>query len=116
MAVLLVAVLHFIKDGDYPYAIVEGLKEAMAPGSYLVLSHVTGDNLTSDITTSVGKLYEGTTAPGTTRTRSEILRFFDGLELVPPGLVNVSEWRNDFMPEQPGRTIFYAGVGLKSLR
>lgn len=88
----------------------------MAPGSYLVLSHVTGDNLTSDIITSVGELYEGTTAPGTTRTRSEILRFFDGLELVPPGLVNVSEWRNDFMPEQPGRTIFYAGIGLKPLR
>ena len=116
VAVLLVAVLHFIKDGDYPYAIVEGLKKAMAPGSYLVLSHVTGDNLTSDITTSVGELYEGTTAPGATRTRSEILRFFDGLELVPPGLVNVSEWRNEFMPEQPGRTIFYAGVGRKPLQ
>jgi S-adenosyl methyltransferase len=113
IAVLLVAILHFIQDDERPHEIVERLKEAMAPGSYLVISHVTGDNVTPDITARVQKLYEGTTAPSAPRTRSEILRFFDGLDVVPPGLVNVSQWRNDFMPEQPGRTIFYAGVGLK---
>jgi hypothetical protein len=72
-----------------------------------------GNNVTPDITAKVRKLYEGTTAPSTPRTRAEILQFFDGLELITPGLANVSEWRNDFMPEQPGRTIFYAGVVLK---
>lgn len=113
VAILLVAILHFISDDERHYEIVERLKEAMAPGSYLVISHVTGDNVTADVTAKVQELYEGTTAPSTPRTRSQILRFFDGLELVPPGLVNVSEWRNDFMPEQPGRTIFYAGVGMK---
>jgi hypothetical protein len=116
VAILLVAVLHFIKDNERPYAIVERLKESMAPGSYLVISHVSGDNLTPDITARVQELYEDTTAPSAPRTRSDILRFFDGLELVPPGLVNVSEWRNEFMPEQPDRTIFYAGVGLKPPR
>jgi hypothetical protein len=113
VAILLVAVLHFIKDSEYPHEIVEQLKESMAPGSYLVVSHVTGDNVTPDITAKVRKLYEGTTAPSAPRTRAEILQFFDGLELITPGLANVSEWRNDFMPEQPGRTIFYAGVALK---
>ena len=102
--------LHFIRMRT-PYAIVEQLKEAMAPGSYLVISHATGDNLTPEIVAGVGELYEGTTAPSDHPDASEILRFFDGLELVTPGLVNSSEWRNDFMPEQPGRTIFYAGIG-----
>ncbi len=110
---LLVAILHFVKDQERPYEIVERLKESMAPGSYLVVSHVTGDSVTPDITAKVRELYEGTTAPSAPRTRSDILRFFDGLELVPPGLVSVSEWRNEFMSEQPGSTIFYAGVALK---
>ena len=113
VAILLIAVLHFIKDSEYPHETVERLKESMAQGSFLAISHVTGDNVTLDTTAKVRKLYEGTTAPSTPRTRSDILRFFDGLKLVPPGLANVSEWRNEFMPERPGRTIFYAGVGLK---
>lgn len=113
VAILLVAILHFITDDERPYQVVERLKQAMAPGSYLVISHVTADNATPDVTAGVKHLYEGATAPSAPRTRSEILRFFDGLEIVTPGLVNVSEWRNDFMPEQPGRTIFYAGVGQK---
>lgn len=113
VAILLVAVLHFITDNERPHQIVELLKKAMAPGSYLAISHVTADNATPDVAAGVNRLYEGVTAPSAPRTRSEILRFFDGLELVPPGLVNVPEWRNDFMPEQPGRTVFYAGVGRK---
>lgn len=113
VAILLVAVLHFIRDSEHPYTIVDTLKQSMAPGSYLVVSHVTGDNVTPDKVAKVQELYEGATAPSVPRKRSDILRFFDGLELVPPGLVNVSEWRNEFMPEHPGRTIFYAGAGLK---
>jgi hypothetical protein len=79
----------------------------------VAISHVTADNATPDVTAEVKHLYEGATAPSAPRTLSEILSFFDGLEIVTPGLVNVSEWRNDFMPEQPGRTVFYAGVGRK---
>jgi hypothetical protein len=114
VAILLVAILHFIPDSEHPHQIVYKLKQAMAPGSYLTISHVTGDKAAPDMIAGVERLYEGATAPSAPRARSEILRFFDGLEMVTPGLVNVSEWRNDFMPEQPGRTIFYAGVGCKS--
>lgn len=110
VAVLLIAILHFIPDSEHPHQIVQTLKRAMAPGSYLAVSHVTADNATPDVSAGVGRLYEGVTAPSAPRTHSEILRFFDGMEMVTPGLVNVSEWRNDFMPEKPGRTIFYAGV------
>jgi trans-aconitate methyltransferase len=113
VAILLTAILHFIPDSEHPYEIVQRLKRAMAPGSYLAVSHVTADNATPDVTAGVARLYEHATAPSAPRTRAQIMRFFDGLELVTPGLVNVSEWRNDFMPEQPGRTIFYAGVAKK---
>lgn len=113
VAILLVAILHFIPDGERPHEIVQKLKQAMVPGSYLAISHVTADEATPDVAAGVGRLYEGVTAPSAPRSRSEILRFFDGMEMVTPGLVNVSEWRNDFMPEQPGRTIFYAGVAQK---
>jgi trans-aconitate methyltransferase len=113
VAVLLVAVLHFVKDSDGAYEIVERLNGAMAPGSYLVVSHVTGDDLPAEATERARDLYEKSTAPGVARTRREIARFFDSLELVSPGVVNVSSWRANSAAPQPGRTIFYAGVGRK---
>jgi len=114
VGVLLVAVLHFLRDVDNPRDAVSKLKDAMAPGSFLVLSHVTGDDLPPEATKRARTLYEQATAPGTARTRREILRFFNGLNLVRPGLVNVASWRADWMEAEPGRTIFYAGVGVKT--
>jgi len=118
VALLMVAVLHFIEDAEDPYSAVDRLKEAMAPGSYLVLSHVTPDDISPDVAARVRKLYEHTSAPGVARTRAEIARFFSGLEVVPPGLVNVSSWRPGIRyPEDRGtRTLFYAGMGRKGHR
>lgn len=113
VAVLLIAVLHFVKDSDGVYEIVQRLKDAMAPGSYLVVSHVTGDDLPAEAAERARELYENSTAPGVVRTHQEITRFFDGLEIVPPGVVNVSSWRAGLPARKPGRTIFYAGVGRK---
>jgi hypothetical protein len=114
VAVLLVAVLHFVRDSDGVHEIVERLKGAMAPGSYLVISHVTGDDLPAEATEKARELYEKSTAPGVARTRGEITRFFDGLEIVPPGVVSVSSWRVKLPVRKPRRTILYAGVGRKS--
>lgn len=113
VALFLVAVLHFIRDDENPYSIVDSLKRAIPPKSYLVLSHVTTDDIAPDAARQVEKLYERTSAPGVARSRAEIVRFFDGLELIPPGLVNVASWRADWMTTEPGRTIFYAGLGSK---
>ena len=101
VAILLVAILHFITDEEAPFVAVDRLKEAMVPGSYMVISHVTGDGIPVEAAARANELYKNTTAPGTTRTRSEILRFFDGLELIEPGLVNVASWRSQWMPVQP---------------
>jgi S-adenosyl methyltransferase len=113
VAILLVAVLHFVKDSDGPHDTVARLKDAMAPGSYLVISHVTGDDLPAEAMERTRELYENSTAPGFARTYEEIARFFDGLQIVSPGVVNVSSWRANLPVRKPGRAIFYAGVGRK---
>ena len=114
VAILLVAVLHFIRDRDEPHEIVEKLKAAMPSGSYLVVSHVTADEIPAQITARIRKLYDRATAPATPRTRTEIERFFDGMEIIAPGLTDVSLWRAESAPlGEPGRTLFYGGVGRK---
>jgi len=116
LAVLLVAVLHFIDNDDDPYSIVESICEAMAPGSYLVVSHAASGILSGD---SPGKVAEQhrkkNVAPGSTlRDRDEILRFFNGLGLVQPGLVQVPHRRPD-APEPPdaGKVWVLGAVGHK---
>ena len=84
LAVLLVAVLHFISDNDGPSAIVAAIRDALPPGSYLVLSHVTGD-IRSESAANAAVHYKKVASGATLRGRDEILRFFAGLELVEPG-------------------------------
>jgi S-adenosyl methyltransferase len=111
VAVLLVAVLHFLRDDDKPHEVVDTLKAAMPVGSYLVLSHVTSDDISAEVARDVHDLYEQTTAPGAARTRSEIERFFDGMEMLEPGLVSVCNWRT--WMRHPSPAIFYGGVARK---
>jgi hypothetical protein len=99
LAVLLVAVLHFIDGDDDPHAIVGFIREAMAPGSYLVVSHAAGGIPGGGSAGTVAGHYKKNVAPGSTlRGQEEILRFFTGLDLIEPGLVQVPHWR----PDEPG--------------
>ena len=113
VAVLLVAVLHFVEDSENPWKIVDCIKDRMAPGSYLVVSHVTGDDLPPDASAQAREIYEKASAPGVAREREDIDRFFDGLVMLSPGLVNVPDWRPDHIVRKPRETLFYAGVGRK---
>ena len=93
LAVLLVAVLHFISENNDPYAIVETVRDVLPTGSYLVVSHAAG-GIRGGSAASVAEHYKKNVTPGTTlRGRDEILRFFTGLELVEPGLIQVPYWR-----------------------
>ena len=85
LAVLLVAVLHFLPDSDDPWALVERIKRKLAPGSYVVISHVTRDEIPAESVRAAAKVYEGASAPGVARSREEIARFFTGLDLVRAG-------------------------------
>jgi S-adenosyl methyltransferase len=114
LAVLLVAILMFLEDSEDPYRIVERLKAAMPSGSYLVISHVTQD-FNPEAAARGARAYDKATARMTMRSHADVLRFFDGLQLVDPGLVQVSRWRPDGeVPNLPGgHPWVWAGVGLK---
>ena len=89
VAVLLVAVLHFIEDSEDPWAIVEAIKQHLAPGSFVVISHVTADEIPADAARQAADVYKNASAPGVARTKQDIARFFDGLDMVEPGLADV---------------------------
>jgi hypothetical protein len=114
LAVLFVSVLHFVGGPDAAAAVAR-FTGAAAPGSYLVLSHVTGepDPQTAAAGTAV---YASTASPITARTRQEILAFFDGLEILEPGLVPVSQWRPDEPgPDEPGPAEAGQGLAVQGL-
>jgi hypothetical protein len=114
VAILLVAVLHFVEDHEDPWALVNCYKDLMAPGSFLVISHVTADHLAPEAARRAHAVYAGASAPGVARSRAQVARFFAGLDMLPPGLVNVSEWRPGHIGPPPGPALFYAGIGTKT--
>lgn len=92
VAVLLIAVLHFIQDADDPYRIVTTLMNAVPPGSYLVILHGASDVGSDDMPEAERRYNEQASAQFNARDRDHVSRFFDGLELTGPGLVNLSRW------------------------
>jgi SAM-dependent methyltransferase len=112
VVVLMVAVLHFVRDDEDPAGVISRLTDVMAPGSYLVLSHATHDTRPEEASRARG-LYQRASAPLVTRTRQQIAGLFEGLDLVEPGLVLTTGWRPQ--EEIPGaeRAGLYAGVARK---
>jgi len=92
VAVLLVAVLHFIQDSDDPYRIVRTLMDAVPSGSYLVILHAASDVGSDDMPEAERRYNQRASAQFNARDREQVSRFFDGLELTGPGLVNLSRW------------------------
>jgi S-adenosyl methyltransferase len=98
VAVLLVGLLHLVAESDDPAAIVGRLRAAVPSGSYLVICQITGDHQTHDAVVQWKELFGGMAEPMVPRTHEEVGRFFEGMELVEPGLVKAWEW----CPDEPG--------------
>ena len=121
VALLIVAVLHFIKDDQEPQKALEFLRSKLAPGSYLVLSHASGEGLSTGQRNAAERVrsdYESQAAnPGVFRRRERIAEFFGGWPLVPPGLVWTPEWHDDNFvsgfTDDPARAFIMAGVARK---
>jgi len=117
IAVLLTALLHFFPDDEEVYRIVSTLRDAVVPGSPLVLSHATQSILPRDLSKRIEEFYRPITKGGKYRTPEEIRPFFAGYNLVEPGLVFVPLWRpeapDDLLLDQPERSVNLAGVGYK---
>ncbi|MQA88582.1 MAG: hypothetical protein GEV03_29230 [Streptosporangiales bacterium] len=114
VAVVLTSVLHFITDEDNPPAIVARLRDAVPPGSYLVISHGTDEDRPG--TAKAAAKVCGRAAPATPRSRQQILGLFAGWELVEPGLVYLPEWRPsspDEACDHPEWCMMLACVGRK---
>lgn len=113
VAVILVAVLHFLDDAP-AYTATSFLKRVIPPGSFIVLSHATTDLVEAEADQKAREIYRDTATPIVPRTKEEVSWFFDRLELVEPGIVGVAEWRSGPRPA-PSRNIVHAGIGRKTL-
>jgi hypothetical protein len=113
VAVMLVAVLHLVSDSDDPYGIVRQLMSAVPPGSSLVISHVPCDMHASAMKAMRARLNRLLTQPSTYRSREQVTRFFDGLELVPPGVVPIQEWNPRTEEEAGAAAAMWGGLALK---
>ncbi|MFF3286866.1 SAM-dependent methyltransferase [Streptomyces sp. NPDC003023] len=118
VALLLVAVLHFLEDEDDPWAAVAELRDALAPGSLLLVTHASYEGVPLPAEQAAGAVgvYRDIRNPLVMRTRQEIARFFDGFTMVEPGLVSMPNWRPDGPVDQEDPFAFsgFAGVGRKA--
>jgi hypothetical protein len=116
VAVVLTAVLHFIPDAEDPYAIVADLMDAVPSGSYLVLSHGASDIQASAVAEMNERYNQLSAVSLTLRTGEQVARFFDGLELLAPGVVPIQQWWNPGQADAPARIDLagHCGIGRKS--
>lgn len=115
IGLLSVAVLHFVGRDDDPAGILARFRDALSPGSYLVLSHGTPEEHPEAAAASE-KIYQKTRDPLTLRTRKQIGALFDGWQLVEPGLVWLPEWHPDWpdeVGEDPSWTEILCAVARK---
>ncbi|MEW2500325.1 SAM-dependent methyltransferase [Amycolatopsis sp. CA-161197] len=120
VALIVNAVLHFIKDDQDPDGILSFYRERVAPGSLLVLSQMTNENPVDDderqALADLLEYYESTTNPGVLRTMAEFSRFFGGWPLLEPGLVYAPAWhpdRNSVFAKAPSESRVIGGVARK---
>jgi len=112
VGLILNAVIHHVLDSEDPRGIVDRYKQALAPGSYLQLTHFCDESPEAHANAAVLKRSLGR---GQVRSREEITRFFDGLDLVQPGVVFLPWWQPDTVPaeSEPGSTLMLCGVARK---
>ena len=92
VAVLLIAVLHFILDTEDPHQLISRMMADLAPGSYLVIAHAASD-IEAGTAAAMAQSYNATSSLNITpRDRATVARFFDGMEMTGPGLLPLAQW------------------------
>jgi hypothetical protein len=120
VGVLCVCALHFVPDEEKPHQIIAEYRDRLAPGSYLAITHgITAETPEEDpdgVVQGVTNVYQNASAQMHVRSRKEIARFFDGFEVIEPGVVWIADWRPDPDTRPAGRPdSLYGGVGRKIL-
>ena len=115
-AVILVAILHFLTDADDPAGVVAALAAALAPGSFVVISHLTADLAPDEVASGVAAYNTLVPAGITARSHAQVTALFGGLFLIAPGVVPVTEWRPDFHTRPGLGADMYAGLATTTVR
>jgi len=113
VAVMLIAVLHFVESDTEAAAIVQRLAEACVPGSFVAISHAASDIDTEQQTEMVRRLNQSVAEKATLRDRAGVTRLFDGLELTEPGVVRTADWRPTSELGAASPAAVWAGVARK---
>ena len=117
VGLLLFAVLNFIYDNEQVYGLVSTLRQALASGSYLAITHITDEDAPPEIVERLRRLAAGSKSPTRIRSRAEIAPFFTGLDMVEPGLVHIPLWRpegpDDLFLDRPSGSMILGGIGRK---
>src|SRR5215469_7537151 len=114
VAVTMLTILHAIPDSDEPYAIVAKIMNALPPGSCLAVSHAAGDLLDDETRRGVmGVMDRMVQQQITVRNREQVARFFEGADLVEPGLVAVDRWRPEPGTGTVSNAALWGAVGIK---
>ena len=116
VALMLLGILHHISDTDQAYSIVRRLMAALAPGSFLAINHSTSAVHGAAMEEAVAHWNQVGTPPMTLRSPQQIARFFDGLDLLEPGIVSCSRWRPppSEVGGQPAEVDEFCGVARKA--
>ena len=112
-AILLAGAMHFVPDDHDASRIVRALMAAVPPGSYLLLSHATDDEVAPAVSRRAREVYRTAGASFTPRSHASVAAFFDGLDVLPPGVVAGPAWRPGWKVPSSRRTLFYAGLARK---
>lgn len=112
-----VALLHYIPDDEEIVHVMQIFKDALVPGSYLALGIWTYDDVPRDAVEMYMEVTKSTSTPGRPRDYDTVLRFFDGVEILEPGVVHSPQWRpdgpDDICFDEPGRSATWVGVAIK---
>jgi len=112
-----VALLHYIPDDEEAVRVIQTFKDALAPGSYLSLGVWTYDDVPRDAMEKYALATNSTSTPARPRDYDTVLRFFDGVDVLEPGVVHSPQWRpdgsDDLGIDEPGRSATWVGVAIK---
>lgn len=113
VGVTALAAWHFVDDAADPAGVLAAYRRMLAPGSYLGLTHATIDGATGDLVRNVQSQYQEVMKNPSPRTREQIAGFFEGFQILEPGIVNLPAWRPDRPQDAEGaeNVWFYGALG-----
>ena len=117
VGLMAVALLHYVLDDDEAERVIDTFKDALPSGSYCAIGVWTYDDAPRDIMEKYAQMTRVLTTPGAPRSREKVMRYFNGLDLLEPGLVHGPQWRpdgpDDLLLDEPGRSVNWVGVARK---